>query len=225
MENPKKIKVLFLIHDLGHGGAEKVLVNLVNNMDQTKFDISLIALFGGGVNEQYLKPSIHYRAVFASTFRGNIHIMKLLTPRQIHKRVIKEHYDIEVSYLEGPSARIISGCPDSATKLVSWIHIEQNGAKQSARSFRSVREAVNCYNRFDTLVGVSETVRSSFLSVLPIDPPMQVLYNTNESAKILDQAQTPVDSGLFSDAEIKLVGVGKLLKSKGFDRMARLVKR
>ena len=28
-----KIKILFLIHDLMHGGAEKVLLNLVNNMD------------------------------------------------------------------------------------------------------------------------------------------------------------------------------------------------
>lgn len=28
------IKILFLIHDLGQGGAEKVLVNLVNNMDR-----------------------------------------------------------------------------------------------------------------------------------------------------------------------------------------------
>ena len=30
-------KVLFLIHDMGQGGAEKVLVNLVNNMDHSKF--------------------------------------------------------------------------------------------------------------------------------------------------------------------------------------------
>ena len=29
----QKIKVLFLIHDLGQGGAEKVLVNLVNNLN------------------------------------------------------------------------------------------------------------------------------------------------------------------------------------------------
>ena len=28
-------KVLFLIHDLGQGGAEKVLVNLVNNRDRS----------------------------------------------------------------------------------------------------------------------------------------------------------------------------------------------
>ena len=31
-------KILFLIHDLGAGGAEKVLVNLVNNMDSDKHD-------------------------------------------------------------------------------------------------------------------------------------------------------------------------------------------
>ena len=39
------MKVLFLIHDLGVGGAEKVLVNLVNNMDRSKFDVSVTALF------------------------------------------------------------------------------------------------------------------------------------------------------------------------------------
>ena len=43
-------KVLFLIHDLGQGGAEKVLVNLVNNMDPGRFDITVMALFGGGMN-------------------------------------------------------------------------------------------------------------------------------------------------------------------------------
>ena len=58
------IKVLFLIHDLGQGGAEKVLINLVNNMDLKKFNISLIALFGGGVNEQFLKEGIQYHAIF-----------------------------------------------------------------------------------------------------------------------------------------------------------------
>ena len=69
------IKVLFLIHDLGVGGAEKVLVNLVNNMDRSKFDISVTALFGGGVNEQFLKSDIHYRSIFSREFRGNSHVV------------------------------------------------------------------------------------------------------------------------------------------------------
>ena len=51
-------KILFLIHDLGAGGAEKVLVNLVNNMDRSKFEIHVTALFGGGINEQFLQDSL-----------------------------------------------------------------------------------------------------------------------------------------------------------------------
>lgn len=217
-----KKKVLFLIHDLGHGGAEKVLVNLVNNMDQTKFDISLIALFGGGVNEQYLKPHVRYRAIFSKTFRGNVHLMKLFTPRQLHQLFIKEQYDIEVSYLEGPSARIISGCPDGNTKLVTWIHIQQTSTKRSAGAFRSVQEAMDCYNRFDRIVGVSETVKSSFLSVLPVTVPMQVLYNTNESNQIRQLAPEPVGADIFSDNAIKIIGVGKFTSTKAFDRLARI---
>ena len=220
-----KIKILFLIHDLGHGGAEKVLVNLVNNMDRSKFDISVTALFGGGVNEQFLKPDIHYRAIFSRTFRGNSHIMKLLSPRQLHKLLIKGTYDIEVAYLEGPASRIISGCSDRETKLVSWIHTELRSAEAAACSFRSVREAVSCYNRFNRIIGVSEEVRRTFLKALPVKVPMQVLYNTNESAVIVQQSKEAVDVGLFQDGEIKLVGVGKLLKHKGFDRMVRIVKR
>ena len=218
-----KKKILFLIHDLGHGGAEKVLVNLVNNMDRSKFDISVTALFGGGVNEQFLKPDIHYRAIFSRTFRGNSHIMKLLTPRQLHKLFVKETYDVEVAYLEGPSARIISGCPNGNTKLVSWIHIQQQSAEAAARSFRSVQEAAFCYDRFDRIVGVSEEVKRTFLAALPVDAPMQVLYNTNESAQIMERSEESVNNGLFQPHAFKIIGIGKLLKSKGFDRMARVI--
>ena len=114
-------KIFFLIHDLGQGGAEKVLVNLVNNMDRSKFDISVTVLFGGGVNEQFLAPDIHFHTVFPKEVPGNSKLMKLLTPAQLHRMCVKEHYDIEVSYLEGPSARVISGCQSKDTKLVCWV--------------------------------------------------------------------------------------------------------
>ena len=218
-------KLLFLIHDLSHGGAEKVLVNLVNNMDSTKFGITVLAMFGGGVNEQFLKPHIKYRTVFKKPFRGNSHVMKLFSPKMLHRLFVKGHYDIEISYLEGPSARVISGCANPDTKLVSWIHIEQKTAKHAARAFISIDEAVSCYNRFDLHVGVSETVKRDFLSVLPISAPMIVLYNTNESEQILAESKEKIESDLFSANTINLVGVGKLVPNKGFDRLCHIIKR
>ena len=218
-------KILFLIHDLSHGGAEKVLVNLVNNMDPTLFEIHVTALFGGGVNEQFLKPHIRYRTIFRKSFPGNSHVMKLLTPARLHKLYIKEHYDIEVSYLEGPCARIISGCTDPDTKTVCWIHVQQRTQKCADASFRSHREAMECYSSFDRIICVSDAVRKDFLGLMPVSVPTEVLYNTNESAQILASSAEPVDDGLFSDSEIKLVGVGKLMPNKGFQRLLPIVQK
>ena len=134
-----------MIHDLSVGGAEKVLVNLVNNLDCEKFDVTVIALFGGGVNEQFLNKRVHYRAIFNKTIPGNSKLMKLFSPRFLHKWFVKGKYDIEVSYLEGPTARIISGCPYSDTKLVSWIHVEQHTKEIAAQSFKNYQESVKCY--------------------------------------------------------------------------------
>lgn len=218
-------RILFLIHDLGQGGAEKVLVNLVNNMDRSKFNITVMALFGGGVNEQFLKKDIRLIIGHKKAIRGNSHIMKLFTPKQLYRYYIKEHYDIIVSYLEGPSARIVSGCTDLDTKLVSWIHIEQKTKARASASFRSYKEAITCYGRFDRTVCVSDTVRKDFLSLIPLQKPVDVLYNTNESAQIIAASADTVPDGTFLENEIKLIGVGKILASKGFDRIARIHKR
>lgn len=218
-------KILFLIHDLEHGGAEKVLVNLVNNMDKLKFDITVMTLFDVGVNKQFLSSDITYKSCFKKAVRGNSHLMKLLSPEQLHKWLIKEKYDIEVSYLEGPCARIISGCPNKDTKLVSWIHIEQKTRDRASKSFRSYEEALECYNKYNQVVCVSETVKEDFQSIFPLSVPIDVRYNTNETKQIVDLSKEKVEENLFSNEEIKLVGVGKLLENKGFDRIERVVNR
>ena len=217
-------KVLFLIHDLGQGGAEKVLVNLVNNMDRSKFDISVTVLFGGGVNEQFLAPDIHFRAVFPKEVPGNSKLMKLLTPAQLHKLCVKEHYDIEVSYLEGPSARVISGCQNPNTKLVSWIHVEQHTMDKLAGSFRSEKEARACYDRFDQTVCVSQYVHDDFCQLLNFQKPCRVLYNTVESDKILTGAGEAAPE-LSDDGMVRLIAVGTLKQSKGYMRLLNIIKR
>lgn len=218
------IRILFLIHDIGQGGAEKVLVNLVNNMDRSKFDISVTALFGGGVNEQFLAPDIHFRAVFPKEVPGNSKLMKLLSPAQLHQICVKDHYDIEVSYLEGPSARVISGCQDANTKLVSWIHVEQHTMERLSGSFRSEREARECYDRFDQTVCVSQYVHDDFCRILNFQKPCRVLYNTVESEKILAHADDTAPE-LMDDGKIRLMAVGTLKESKGYMRLLSIIKR
>ncbi|MGF0092976.1 glycosyltransferase [Lachnospiraceae bacterium SGI.066] len=218
-------KILFLIHDLGQGGAEKVLVNLVNHMDYSKFDVTVMTLFDCGENRQFLCPEITYKYWKKSMIPGNSHFMKIFTPEQLHKMIIKDQYDVEVAYLEGPCARVISGCTNSDVKLISWIHIEQRNKKAAATSFRSVREAKQCYGKFHEIISVSEAVQKSFWNALHLLKKGQVLYNTVNSKEILEKSKEKINLTKFKETEVKIVAVGKLLKSKGFDRLLRIMVR
>lgn len=218
-------KILFVIHDLAQGGAEKVLVNLANNMDKRKFDVSVMALFGGGVNEQFLSKEVHYWSCFPHPVRGNIHIMKLFSPQFLYKSLVKEKYDIVISYLEGPSARIVSGCNDSDAKLVSWIHSMQGSRENASRAFRSYREAEKCYRKFDKMICVSQMVRKDFQNLFPGTKSVETLYNTNESQEIVQKSREEVEAGLFQKDEINICAVGKIEAVKGFDRLARIQKK
>ena len=218
------IKILFLIHDLGQGGAEKVLVNLVNNMDRTKFDITVMSLFGGGVNEQFLKPEIRYLTVFKKSIPGNSKIMKLLSPQMLHQLFIKEKYDIEVSYLEGPTARIISGCGNSETKTICWIHSNHFSQKEVTASFRSLGETQKCYKSFDKIVCVSKFMRENFCHWIPVREKCDVLYNTVDSDRIRSEAKAETPE-LIEDGAIRIIATGSLKEIKGFDRLLRIAKR
>lgn len=218
-------KVLFLIHDLGSGGAEKVLVNLVNNMDYTKFDISVTVLFGGGVNEQFLNPEIHFKAIYPKMIPGNSKLMKLLTPKQLHKVCVKEKYDIEISYLEGPSARIISGCENKETKLVSWIHSNHFSLGQVSDPFRNSCEAIKCYQKFDKIVSVSQYMKINFMNWIPeIKEKSEVLYNVVESERIIEKALED-QSDISHDEYVNLIAVGTFKEVKGYDRLLRIIKK
>ena len=75
-------KILFFIPNLMHGGAEKVLVNLVNNLHIEKYDITLQTLFDIGVNKKYLKSATkeEYGRVYGMLSEGT-HI-SLKTPEK-----------------------------------------------------------------------------------------------------------------------------------------------
>lgn len=219
------IKILFMIPTLSHGGAEKVLVNLVNNMDKSKYDITVQTLFDGGVNRQFLKPHIKYKHCMNKEFRGNTKILSLFSPASLYKRFIKEDYNIVVSYLEGATARIISGCPNKNTKLVSWIHVEQHTKENASRAFRNFDEAQKCYAKFDQTICVSEYVKEDFTKIFNIQNPSCVLYNTNETEKIIEMSLESQDLIKSSNDYKNICAVGTIKKSKGFDKLARIHKK
>lgn len=221
----KRIKVLFLIHDLGGGGAEKVLVNLVNHMDKKIFDIHVTALFGGGINRAYLSDDVTYRHVWPKSFPGNSRALRQLPAGVLHHFCVKEKYDIEIAYLEDICAKVISGCETPDTKTICWVHTDLLSQKIAARGFRSISESQKAFKQFDMIVCVSKTVKADFTKWYPEVTEPSVLYNTLESEKILQMKDEKVPEGLFNCDEIKLAFVGKINKQKGIDKIVNITRR
>lgn len=220
---PKKI--LFLIPNLKHGGAEKVLVNLVNNLDRTKYEITVQTLFDVGIHKTNLLPHIRYRSLLPIEFRGNNLFFQLFPASFLWKLIVRDKFDVAVSYLEGPTSRILSGCKESDTKRIAWLHIELGTPELASLGFRTPLEAKRAYDQFDRIIAVSRNVKSCFLQNLPVKTPIEILYNTNETEKIQELALEAPEDEAFSTEELTVCSVAKLMKTKGFDRLLQVHKR
>lgn len=218
-------RVLFLIPTLMHGGAEKVLVNLVNNIDKEKFEVTVQTLFDVGVNKKYLNNDVKYKSNFKYIIRGYSHIFKLINPNILYKFLIREKYDIIVSYLEGQTARIVSGCNSKDTKIISWIHSEQHNSKNASKTFRNYKEALDCYNKYDNIICVAESVKNDFKNIFDYKGRIDVLYNTNESNKILNLSDEEMEEEIFDNRAMNICSVGKITAEKGFYRLAKIHKK
>lgn len=218
-------RVLFFIHDLMGGGAEKVLVNLVNHLDKSNFDVTLQTLFDIGVNRDRIDNNVKYIGGYSKALKGNSYVLKIFSPEWLFHHFIRDDYDIIISYLEGPCARIISGCTNPETKLVCWIHSKTDTKEKAAKGFRSYREAKECYQRFDNIVCVSQWVKDYFVKTFDYKKRIEVLYNTIETDRIASLANAPIRDVMFDPDYINLCSTGKITANKAFDRIARIQKR
>lgn len=219
-----KTKVLFLIPTLENGGAEKVLVNLVNNMDLKRFEITVQTLFDYGVHKARLRPEIRYCSFISKPpFRGYSHLIRILPSGLLAKWIIRDHYDVVISYLEGSSAWITKGCQSKETKVVSWIHTVMDTERRLKIGFLTSKQALKTYKSADRLVFVSQSALKAFSDTSGCTSnKFRVIYNTNESDYTKVLAKEKTEDIHFKSEEFNICSVGKITPNKGFDRLARI---
>lgn len=217
-------KILFMIPTLKGGGAEKILIDLLQRFDLNEWSIDLLVLFKNGVYRDQIPANVTIHQSPISQFRGNIHAMKVATPQQLYRLLVKADYDIVVSFLEGPTTRIAAGCLNSKTRLINWVHSEFHELSELGASYRSIKELRQTYQRFDQTVFVSQTARQALLNLinLPIEKT-RVLYNPLDMKQVLQHAVVEKKIQTTNKQPIKLITIGRLSYQKGYDRLLPII--
>lgn len=216
-------KILFIIDSLTGGGAEKVLVNLVNNMDTEKYDITVETMFFDGVNAQFLKPEIKYFCRKAPHFHGVSHVLKRIPDKLLYRYFIgSEKYDIIVAFMHGASAKVAAGCPDKNIRKYAWIHINEMEHGTIWKFYPTREQTVESYARFDKVVAVSETVKEAFEKYSHLGDKIIVKYNVNDTERIKQMSEEKFER---NPDTFYISTFGRLSSQKGFDRLIRIGKR
>lgn len=215
------INILFFIESLSGGGAEKVLRNLVNAMDQTKFSVTVQTLYPEDA-EKYLAPGIRYKCCYPA--RSRFHNLRMRAEAALgltYPLHIKDGYDIEAAYLECGSTKIMAGSSNQKALKLAWVHSDlRNWANPDAFAAATKKY----YARYDFAVCVSESVCKSFEKLYGDTVQTATIYNTIDDSEILRKSTEalPLD---VPKRKLTIATVGRLSAPKRFIRALSAHKR
>lgn len=229
--------ILFLCESLGIGGAEKALYTLLTHIDKNKFDITICSLCDTGHYSKLIKqiPNIKYRSILFprdTGFKGLLYklkyqlIYKILPPSLIYKLFIPKNNTVEIAFCEGFSTKIIANSSNKNSKKIAWVHTDllKNNWPVFIAIYKDINEEVRSYSKFNSIIGVSNSVSNNLRQLLHNKTAVHTLYNLIDEVAILNQAVEDIDYK-FNNSSINIISVGRLEYVKGYDRLINICSR
>lgn len=208
---------------MGKGGAEKVLINLFKNIDQSKFDIDLCVVMKTGVYLKQIPEEIKTIYLLNNVFLGrvftylqikfNIHFFY----RYLVNKKIKDNYDVAISFTDSSYTELLTYINDKPKKLVTWVHASyasySNFSKYYTEKYKQ-RIIKHRYNNMDTIVFVSNDSMNDFIPIFGKFKDMRVIYNVLNVEDVIKNSYSYVPE---LPKKVNLIALGSLFPVKGFD--------
>lgn len=223
-----KSKLLFIYGPLNAGGAERVLLDYLQNLDRATYEMSLCLLVDGGtlihevpkdVKTFSLFPSYNWRYKLA--YRLSIWLDIDFLFQMVLKQKINQNYDVIISFLEGMPLKIHS-LNDSKVKNFTWVHADLDLHRYSQVNFYNGDE-LSAYNKMDRIIFVSANAKNSFLNRFPsLEGKTVTILNPINIKKVLKLS----DEIVFDlHKTLTVVCVGRLTPPKQIDRLIYVTKK
>lgn len=225
-----KRRVLFIVESFILGGAERVLVDIVNHLDSQKFDISVFSIFKRSVYSGYnveiespFKPHVHYKWLVNNENQWLYRLFNFLLvriPSLLYRFLVGDKYDVVVAFYEGAPTFLVAKAKIKGKKI-AWLHTSTN-LSQKGKSYEALIQQDRYYSAFSGIIAVSEGVKEDFVHLFPLQKDkVAVIHNPIDGDSILKKSKQEIDAQ-HPDCPL-FVSVGRMTPAKGYDRYLRVI--
>lgn len=219
-----KRRILFIHNNLGGGGAEGALIEVLNHLDYNRYDVTLFLLYRTGDFIDRVPPQVHFKheqfGRFFPGYKGKIAIrcgLRNMLLRCCAKRVFaNEKYDTIVSFMESAPAKFHSYILDKGKRNITWVHCDLLNNHYTTGFFLTLKQEQKFYSRMDDVIFVSEDAKKNFSKLFGIDKG-RVIYNIIDQRAICKRSKAV--SSMPRHRTFTFVNVGSLKEIKRQDRI------
>lgn len=218
----EKKRIVFIIHKLDIGGAERIIVSLLNNISREKFDIHLIVFQAKGAFMADVKSDVTIHDLKSSSAKAGLFALVKKLYRLSPDRVFSG-----IGYVNSLLSFFIPFLNLITSKKIVWIARETNVVSiiNKKEKFTAMIDWLyrNTYKNFDLIVCQSSYMRDDLLNNYHMPTEKMVIINNPVDIEKIERLSREPLSYTFNKEKINLLAVGALRTQKRFDLLLETV--
>lgn len=213
------MKILHYINNLGSGGAEKLLTDILPLMNEKGHEVHLIYANGNRNVENFEKiiSNAGVRVLnFDKAFFNPTQVFKLI------KILKREKYDVVHAHLSPTQIwlALASYFIPKTTYLVKTEHNVSNN-RRKIWAFNKIEKFI--YNRYSTIIAITEEVKTTLVSWLKTSIPVVIIPNGVNLAQIESMKKDGNNDLLFEKGNYNILMVGRFNGAKDQNTLIKAI--
>lgn len=221
-------KLLIIQESLDGGGAERVLIEYLNHIDYTLYDVSLLLVYGEGRYQSEINKNVHCYELYRRWIKPKNRIWESLLYNtkilkcRLRKTIKNNSFDTILSFMEGPALLVHQTIIEHARLNVTMVHTNMITNPWSERILGGKKNENKAYEKMDRISFVSLQAKKAFSEKFPnVHSELIVINNPINAGRIIRSAE---EIKIDKQRDFTICSVGRMVEAKRFDRLVDVAK-
>lgn len=230
-----KKRILFVIESLVGGGAEKVLLTVLQHIDRTKFDVTLTSIVGAGKYSEMAETLVDHKPIMSNpeklsafgkawyTLKYKL-VYRIFPVSLVYRLFIPKGYDFEIAFCEGLVTKLIAASTNRKAKKIAWVHtdLKHYPWPQKIGVYKNIDEERDAYGKYDNIIVVSKSAEKSFREIYGLEETISTIYNPIDVEDIRNKA---IIVKANKQDIFTIITIGRFVYAKGYDILLKVINR